>query len=304
MVTATAIARCGELEFEAVDLVDDSSLERITARLVEVAEGDGKGVLLEGLPAFLSWLDRSDAPAPSIVRMQLAVLEALALMPGWETAGLEIAADLMMRILDFGPSSKAYGEMLDAMDVIWARMASRRHSAWFADLVEVLEFHPGDRDRLLATLVTGVNPLRGQILPLEVREGLLLTGGSLNAALDVEPADHAEVESVPHGVRPGRTVGIYSLSPQVAARARERLEKRYPNLKVIHREDKVATTGLLSMVQSADLLVVAIGSAKHAATDAIDAHRPKALPTLRHAFRGSTRIVEAVEGAIAAGTLA
>ena len=116
------------------------------------------------------------------------------------------------------------------------------------------------------------------------------------------PVDDAAPDA-PQVVRSGAIVGIYSLSPQVAARARQRLLAQHPELEVVHREDKVASEGLLSMARSADLLVVAIGSAKHSATDAINAHRPGSLPTLRHAFTGSTRIVEAVEDAIAEGLL-
>jgi hypothetical protein len=149
-----------------------------------------------------------------------------------------------------------------------------------------------------------MNPLRGKPLPSEVREGLRLTGAALNTELDISYSDEIESDDSVGVVRPGRVVGIYSLSPQVAARARDRLEQRHPELEVVHREDKVASEGLLSMVRGVDLLVVAIGSAKHAATDAIDAHRPESRPTLRHSFRGSTRIVEAVERSIADGVLA
>ena len=59
---------------------------------------------------------------------------------------------------------------------------------------------------------------------------------------------------------PGRVVGIYSLSPQTAARARDRLTRRYPGIEVVHRDDKAASDGLLNMVRAADLLIVAIGS--------------------------------------------
>ncbi len=150
--------------------------------------------------------------------------------------------------------------------------------------------------------MSGVARVRSQALSAEVLAGLRLTSAGLGIDLAL-PEDEPQEDASTGDVAPGRVLAIYSLSPQVSARAKVRLEQRHPTLTVMHREDKVATEGLLNMVRTADLLVVAIGSAKHAATDAIDANRPSGLPTLRHAFRGSTRIVEAVEDAIAEGVL-
>ncbi|WP_306764985.1 protein DpdD [Solirubrobacter soli] len=301
--TAEAVAECGELEFDARDAADTKAFDETIALIAELADSSASGVLLAGLPAFLSWLDRSDAPASSVARVHMAMLESLALMPGWEAAGLELTGDLVSRVLAAGPTATAYGQMLDALDMIWARMASRRHASWFADTMEMLEFHPGDRTRLLGTFVTGVGPLGVRALPDEVREGLQITSDALHSDIEFDAIEAVEDHETAV-VGQGRVVGIYSLSPQVAARARDRLTRRHPGLNVVHREDKVASEGLVSMVRSVDLLVVAIGSAKHSATDAIDAHRPPERPMIRHAFKGSTRIVEAVEREIAAGSLA
>ena len=83
------------------------------------------------------------------------MLQALALSSGWESAGLEVAGQLIAQVLAAGPSPEAYAALLDSIDLLWDRMASRRYAAWFADTMESLEFQPGDRNRLLASLTSG-----------------------------------------------------------------------------------------------------------------------------------------------------
>ena len=184
---AGAIARCGELEFNAEDPIDDAALSTITGLVERAAESDARGVLLEGLPSLVAWLGRAPVPAASKIGVQIAVLQALALSSGWESAGLEVAGQLIAQVLEAGPSPEAYGALLDSIDLLWDQMASRRYAAWFADIMESLEFEPGDRDRLLASLTSGAGPLRSQRLPAEAREGLELTAAALGADFGLMP---------------------------------------------------------------------------------------------------------------------
>lgn len=299
---AAAVARCGELEFEATPVDRASDFAQLSERILAVADSPQRAVLLDGLPSLMRWLERQQL-APSITTpLQISILEALALMPGWDAAGLEVTADLVHRILEDGLEPETYSDVLDTVDLIWERMASRRHAGWFADLVEELEFHPGERTRLISTVVAGLARLDTKSLSRDVREGISLTLTNLGVpeALPPPPAPD-QTESLSDLT--GKTVGIYSLSPQVLIRVKDRLQRSYPALTIVTNSDHVATDALTSMAVSVELMIVALGSAKHAATGAIDAHRPDSLATRRHAFRGSTRIIEAVAEAIALGVL-
>lgn len=298
--SAAAVARCGELEFAATDSAGAEPLTRMSEEILAIADSPQRAVLLDGLPSLLRWIDRQDLTPSTTSPLHMSILEALALMDGWDAAGLEIAGDLVERILAVGVEPAGYGELLDTVDLIWDRMASRRHAAWLADVAEQFEFHPGDRERLIRTIVTGLARLDSGALPSAVRDGLSLTAKNLGVS-DVMPEVRSPEERPADAVdSSGKTVGIYSLSPQVLHRVNARLRQLVPGLKVVTNSDHVATPALVSMARSVDLMVVAIGSAKHSATGAIDANRPDELTTLRNAFRGSTRIVEAVLEAVAA----
>ena len=91
----------------------------------------------------------------------------------------------------------------------------------------------------------------------------------------------------------GFSVGLYSLDAGATQRARGLLEAQFPGIKVIESHDKVATDPLGSMASSVDLMVVAVASAKHAATIAINVARGSK-PLARAAGKGSSSLVRAV----------
>ena len=96
----------------------------------------------------------------------------------------------------------------------------------------------------------------------------------------------------------GRTVGVYTLTPQVGVRAKQVIEARFPGVRVEVDSSHVSTPALEHLAATADFLIVSIRSAKHAATDAIDRCRPRELPTIIPGGRGSSRMVEALLDAV------
>ena len=87
-------------------------------------------------------------------------------------------------------------------------------------------------------------------------------------------------------------------TPQVAVRAEQAIETRFPGLRVEIDSSYVSTPASEHLATTADYLIVSIRSAERAATDAIDRCPPRDLPTIIPGGRGSSRMVEALVDAL------
>lgn len=303
---ADAVAVCGELEYAADELLDPGSAERLAGLMLEAADSAQQEAFRDGLPRMVAWLERQDVD-PAIARpVHRAVLTVLALDDSWREASLEVAYNVTDSLLRGGLDTDGYAEMLDQLSLLWERMASRAHASWLADLLELLELHPGPRQAQAGFVAAAVGRALGFASRLD--EGIVSGLATSCAGLGVDALAgtlRARVESgevvhqVPPDVLQGRLVGIYTLTPQVAVRARDAIVRRFPGVNVQIDSSLASTSSLKSLAATADYLIVSIRSAKHAATDAIDRHRPREFPTLIPRGRGSSRMVEALLAAVA-----
>jgi hypothetical protein len=93
----------------------------------------------------------------------------------------------------------------------------------------------------------------------------------------------------------GTTLAIYSLNERALARAASTLKSVYPGISVSVFNDRVGgDPALRAATQKADVFVIAPASAKHAATDYIERHRPKELVTLYARGQGSSGLLAAL----------
>jgi hypothetical protein len=304
--SAEAVAACGELEYAADDLLDRGSVDRLANLLLEAADSTRRDTFRDSLPRIVGWLERQDVDASTARPAHAAILTVVALDDSWHDTSLEVAYNAVEALLRAGLDADAYTDMLDQLELLWDRMASRVHAAWLADLFELLELHPGPRDRQVG-FVAGAT---GRILATAERldEGIAVTlaascealGGEELAAAVRERISVAEAPSeAPPDVLRGRLVGIYTLTPQVAVRARDAIERRFPGVRVEVDSSLASSKSLDHLAAAADYLIVSLRSAKHAATDAIERHRPREKPTLIPRGRGSSRMLEALIAAVA-----
>jgi hypothetical protein len=94
-----------------------------------------------------------------------------------------------------------------------------------------------------------------------------------------------------------KVVAIYSLTETAARRAGDFITSSAPGTTVELSADRVGTAALRHLARNADIFVVVTGSAKHAATEFIDANRPKndaSRVTLRPKGRGAASILRAL----------
>jgi hypothetical protein len=295
---AEAVAACGELEYTATDVVDSHAASNLAGLITSAADSDRRHVVRDALPHIVGWLERQ-AFGPALVRpIHVAILTVLALDSAWGDAALEVAYNSAEAVLAGGVDAPGYDELLEQLALLWERMAARRHVTWLADLLELLELFPGPREPLIGFAAASLGPVQG-VLPrvtgstLEgLRSSVSGIGASELAAAIPSAPEAPEAEDVPS--LDGRLVGIYTLTPQVAVRAKQAIERRFPGVRVEVDSSHVSTPSLEHLAAAADYLIVSIRSAKHAATDAIDRCRPRDRPTIIPGGRGSSRMVEAL----------
>ena len=303
---AEAVAACGELEYAADDLLDQAAVSRLASLMLEAADSPRRDTFRDSLSRMVGWLERQDVDSVTARPVHGAILTVVALDDSWHDTSLEVAYNAVEALLRAGLDADAYKDMLDQIELLWDRMASRVHAAWLADLFELLELHPGPRDRQVG-FVAGAT---GRILATANRldEGIAATladscealGGAELAAAVRERVTAAEAPSeIPRDVLRDRLVGIYTLTPQVGVRARDAIERRFPGVRVEVDSSLASSRSLDHLAAAADYLIVSIRSAKHAATDAIERHRPREKPTLIPRGRGSSRMLEALIAAVA-----
>jgi hypothetical protein len=301
---AEAVAVCGELEYEAADVVDAGGADALAEAITAAADSNRRSTVREALPHIIGWMDRQGFDGTTARPIHGAILTVLALDTAWGEAALEVAYNSAEALLAAGLDVAAYGELLEQLSLIWDRMAARRHVSWLADILELLELFPGPREPLVRFAAGAVGPVQAAIARVSpaTREGLRVTLAGIGAEELVGGlADTASGGTTDEPAGPalaGRTVGIYTLTPQVGVRAKQAIEGRFPGVRVEVDSSHVSTPALEHLASTADILIVSIRSAKHAATDAIDRCRPRHLPTIVPGGRGSSRMVEALLGAL------
>ncbi len=93
----------------------------------------------------------------------------------------------------------------------------------------------------------------------------------------------------------GKVIALYTLTESAGRQAVEVLEEAFPGVRVELCADHVCTLRLRALARDADLFVLAAASAKHAATDCVQRHRPPSLPLVYASGRGASSMVRAVE---------
>jgi hypothetical protein len=302
--SSQAVAICGELEYSATDLDDPTAADALPALVEQVADSPQKQALQDALPQIVGWLDRQNLD-PRLARpMNDAILTAVAFATDRSAGSLETAYNATEGLIRAGVDEAGYQDMLDKLAEIWQRMEARANVPWLSDVLELLSFQPGPRDQLVTFSAAVLAPVLAFARQLD--SGLLDTlaatvesFGADELATQLRTAATQAVQTeVDSNALAGRLIGIYTLTPQVAIRAREGIERRFPGVRVLIDSSYDSTSSLEHLAATADYMIVSIRSAKHAATEAIERHRPRQLPTLIPRGRGSSRMIEALVAAV------
>jgi hypothetical protein len=290
-----------EAEDVARHLAEEAVAEPETDELVRAITRERppakQRVFVAALPSLLTWVERAQNAATAHP-VRRAALEAICLQDLRGAAALDAALQLTDDLIAGGLSPDEYDATLELLEVLWANNAAPEAVGWLSELLELLSSNPSERGVLTETaarLVTAVMPYATRISrpaaeELARRAADAGAGEATAGLLDVATPAPIDEETVTR-LR-GKLVGCYTLTPGVAQRVKHTLEDLFPGLRVVLNDDHVRTDALEHLARNADVMIIMLRSAKHAATGAIERARPPVAPTLRLGCRGSTRVVE------------
>lgn len=228
-----------------------------------------------------------------------AVLLTLSEQQGLTPPVRDAYLDLLEQLLNIGPNSRRYGDLLDHALALWRRIESATNVDWALALLDVVGDSPapdgGRRTAFAAQVMAKWPEWSGRLSPRQIVDAQAVAsamGLSVHSSpsLPDGPADQGYVWA-----RLDNTlVGLYSLLPRAASELQARLRRLNATATVQGNGDKVATEALRRLVERADHLIVDTWHAAHAATGAIDRGRPRNRQILPRG-RGITGFLRALE---------
>lgn len=297
-------------EWGAEELLDDRA-NRLLAAIVGTSNDERLAeVALAGV-ARLTPLLVTHAETPEVPRVAGACLDLLLYFVGPGETSDDLSVDLLALELAGDQVDEVLDQRLSDFVDRWSRVPSPRRVDWALAVVDLTIDFGGSskpvRD-FLASALAEISKWPERLEPsqtatlqqLGAELGLSDSVGQIVQPVLEETAAESTVD--PLMFLEGKKLGIYTLFPGVAQRVASIVSSRCPGADVVANDDHVATPGLRSLAESADYMVVALGSAQHAATDAIVGIRGRDR-VVRAMGRGSSGMLRALEERLAMGEL-
>ena len=295
VASAPDLARVGSTEWSDLTDVQMSEFAHSLGRIPDSAAD----YLLQAIPSLLEAFPPGRA-RPAQRDLYTVLLQRLAIDDGTSAEHLEATLDLLNAILTLGTNPSNYGDLIDLCELTWEKAASPAAVDWAIDTCYTLAHHPVPvTDRAMGFFQLVVARLRGwtQVLDATVRLSLRFVSEILDVTLDSllpEPESPAEEADNPWLELDGKVIGIYTLTESAARQAERALLEFSPGAKVKLNSELVCSASLKSLARNADVFVLVKRSAKHAATDCVQANRGRK-PLVVPAGKGVSSILRSIE---------
>lgn len=291
------IAREGVVAWSIRESVGREQVELLEEELLRIAVEGGVACdrLVEALPFLMRWVkDDSSYPRPAFRGLYEAVLQLFSVLERRDSSAREAAADVLDAVLTIGSTAGEYRRCLSDFSVLIDEGAGASSVYWLIDVAAMLLHHtcPDTNARLvvLNRILDSIQPL---LAGLTVGQRATYNRIASSASWPEVPGS-AESDPAFASQLTGKTIAIYTLTESAGRQAEIALNSMFENLRVELAFDQVASPRLVRLSREADVFVLASASAKHAATDCIQANRGKKI-LLHAAGRGFSSIVRVVE---------
>jgi hypothetical protein len=300
---AVAVAAAGSLEWPVRPFREDPDA---VGRLADgLMAGQVSAVLRDCLPSLLSAFLPDGQAEPRFKRVYLALLELLVLDDAIGAADLPALADLAEAVLHCGLSTREHAQMVEYLDVVWARVSAPRQLSWALDVMELLaSFGVGahaDVSAFVQAVLAAFARWNRRVTPeqWDLLEVLCVDLGLKEATTGYRPAAEATPEQAEQerdwGERlRGRTVAVYALNSRVVSLVANNIERRFAGVRVRVNSEKDASKALRDLAGHADIFIVNTRDAKHMATECIEQNRPAHLVTLYPQGKTANKMLEAL----------
>lgn len=297
---AVAVAEQGSVEWAAAEL-NAAASTAIHATLNADLDARTLSIIRSAIPSFLAFLERSgDVGRHQELFDDIATL--LFITEGIGVADVQVLTGVIGTLLECGVTAPHYRRLVADFLELWNDIDSPAQLDNGIELLDVLLTYSapdaGARAEFFHALAGSVARWRDRMRPAQWDVAVDLANemgaATVMSSLRTDIAAQAP-ETGAHGRNSlqGKTVAIYTLTDQAAFRAKEFLHRHYDDVNVQLANDHVASDRLGKLAQTADIFVVATRSAKHPATNHIQANRPPQLPIVFAGGKGSTSLIRA-----------
>jgi hypothetical protein len=303
---AVEIAHRAADEWDPRDYERDPGLvEALHEELTRDRDENAQAVLVDSLPLLTGFFLPPTGPSSRFRGIYEHLLDLLFLQDRYSDQELDITLDLVDAILRIGATANDYHLLTGELHSVWQTVRSIAKLDWALDVLQLLAWAPCPDESRRAWLFSIIAadfarwrhrlPRYRHVLLREVARDMGIEE-SVQLPEDV-PETTTGVSSI-GGLEllNGMSVALYTLTEQVARRVATVIRDAAPDCTVSTSADHVGTDRLRQLSEHADIFVVAPRSAKHAATEFIAQHRPKAKPILWSSGKGVTSMLRAVEG--------
>lgn len=270
--------------------------------------GRAREVIRNASPFLIRAFLPESGPVAAFKPIYKALIDHLVYDETIGTDDLEAIALLIDAILRTNPSRHVgNNDFVEAVDIIrslWCERKSPTHLDWVLDsldsLIDVAAQNHALLAPLLAEIVEAVQGFRRRVQPSQWRlMQLLSTDLGLPETFigEVPQEHHDQVEDNPFpspDALVGKSIAVYTLTERISKRFERLVRDAFSGVTVRLLHDKVLTDRMKSLAKSADLFIVNIWDAKHAATNGIANHRPASLPTMNPKGKSATAMFECV----------
>jgi len=267
------------------------------------AGGDAEQTFRDAFaPLVEFFVDRPERPVRAFAPIYAMLIRIIA-WNGVVTANeLELASSVVQALVGIAPTKENYSEAIDDYSEILVANSAPGNVDWALNAAEMLALHASpDKEARLRFFMAVVDmarlcshrltPVQYEILSVLAKDygcyGLLESfpdrGGNVGY-----PETHIDFIGL---------IGIYTLTEQAGQRARQFLQKMFPQASVEVNADHVATDKLKNLAANADIFVFAWKSSKHQAYFAAKEARGSRR-TLLPLGKGSASILDCVLGQI------
>ncbi|MBW4599613.1 MAG: hypothetical protein KME29_08360 [Calothrix sp. FI2-JRJ7] len=297
-------ARQGSSEWDVTSLLVQPNAVYEFEELLSTVGSKAESVLHNAIPYLLGFFQKDQLfPRSEFFNLYQLLLEILVISTEGGDADLVLFNDLVIALLNLGLDAKKYTDIINCALDLWKRYESPKKVDWALDLLDILVLNSSQnmsvREQTLFTVAESLRNFAGRID--EEQWGILR---SLVKDLKFEEAfswlfdkQIVEQESEVDIFQKlnGKSVLIYTLTETAALRVKSILEAA-SKVKVNISHDKGGTDRLGQWVKNSDIVLMVTASAKHAATNFIEANRPPHLaPILLVNSKGSASMLRIIK---------
>jgi len=271
-----SIAEKGLEEWDIDSLTNDpTKIDTLSKQILSIDEEYPLYRFILALPLFIESFKRSEQyPNTLCFDIYSSILEVISIYEVQDQKTLVLSQDIFESILMINPKSSDYDNIIQVIEIIIQRINGKHYIDWLIDFAELLVSYNAssidNRNKLIELILMQIYGQKDWIEQYQLSFLIRLSSIiSLSSLFENVLVEEAEEENNKFDKYIGKTIGIYTLSESAGKNAKEYLENKIENVRVLLNHDKAATTALKHIAEVSDYMVIVTQSAKHAATGEI-----------------------------------